>query len=183
MSSLVEYHVANGGISRYEKFAHFSHTILNAPNPEALTETLLAQYGQYVFNELLACEEAPCLREVLSLLHARHACVVVSGGDERELNSVFLTKGLSHFFQSINGSPRNKIEIISALKDRGVLANNPVFVGDAKYDYDAAQHFGIDFIFLSEISEFKNWKQFFDKKDVLILNGLCDIAHQYDDTR
>ncbi len=183
MTSLVEYHVSNGGISRYKKLAHFSETILNAPNPEALTETLLAQYGEYVFNALPACEEAPCLREFLSLLNKRHTCAVVSGGDEIELNNVFSKKGLSHLFQSINGSPRNKVEIIDALKDKGILANNPVFVGDAKYDYEAAQHFGMDFIFLTEMSEFDGWKAFFDKKNVLILNGLCDIANLYNETR
>ena len=61
--AMVDYHVANGGVSRYKKFAHFldqiapNYTEQHGPNLEAL----LQAYAGYVREGLLSCEVAPGL--------------------------------------------------------------------------------------------------------------------------
>jgi len=181
ITAFINYHISNGGVSRYEKIAYFCHEILGVANPKELTQILLDQFADYVFAELLTCDEAPCLREFLQVLNQNHTCFVVSGGDEKELNRVFSSRGLSKLFETVIGSPRNKLEILESLRNMGKLGNNPIFIGDAEYDFKAADHFGIDFIFLSAMSEFKGWERFFENKDVLIFDGLCAVAEKYNE--
>ena len=63
--------------------------------------------------------------------------------------------GLSQYFEGhIFGSPRSKEEIISSgLKTTSLKSQ--LFIGDSKYDMMVAEKFGMDFVFLSQWSEWK----------------------------
>jgi len=50
-----------------------------------------------------------------------------------------------------------------------------VFIGDSRYDYEIAFKFNIDFIFISQYSEFIKWVSYFADKNVTIVENLNSI--------
>ncbi|WP_323751846.1 HAD-IA family hydrolase [Marinobacter sp.] len=173
---LVDYHVQNGGVSRYIKFQNFLTNIVGrrACDKEEL-DHLLSAYADYVEQGLLSCPIAPDL-ERLRNLTPETKWLIVSGGDQEELRSVFRRRGLDDLFDGgIYGSPANKDEILASLKHENVILDPAVFVGDSQYDIEAAKRAGLDFIFVSDWSE-----SAFDFKDAdLKLGSLAAISDQF----
>jgi len=151
---LVDYHVRNGGISRYVKFEHFLVSMVGREevDPAELGE-LLDRYAGYVKQGLRSCEVAAGLAELRRNTQGAR-WLVVSGGDQEELRAVFRDRGLAdHFDGGIYGSPETKDDILSRELASGVIEQPAVFVGDSQYDIEAASRAGLDFIFLSQWSE------------------------------
>ncbi|WP_345799762.1 HAD family hydrolase [Marinobacter bryozoorum] len=158
--AMVDYHVANGGVSRYKKFAHFleqiapNHTTQQGPDLEAL----LQAYASYVREGLLSCEVAPGL-EALREQTPDARWLIVSGGDQAELRDVFAQRGIAEWFDGgIFGSPDTKDEILARELSSGNIQQPALFLGDSKYDHQAASAAGLDFVFLSGWSEVVDWK-------------------------
>ena len=93
--SLAQYHVANGGISRYQKFSYFLDKILPEHLPLAVPgvdgpglDDLLTTYASAVFNGLNTCAIAEGLQELKSQTPNSNWSIV-SGGDQSELRKVF----------------------------------------------------------------------------------------------
>ena len=103
--------------------------------------------------------------------------MIVSGGDEIELNKVFEYKEIKDFFEKgIFGSPESKTEILK----REILNKNikmpALYFGDSKKDYIASLENGLDFVFIKKWTEFKDYKMFCKKNSILVLNSIGDIA-------
>lgn len=158
--AMVDYHVANGGVSRYKKFAHFLEQIApnyaeqRGPNVGAL----LQAYAGYVREGLLSCEMAPGL-EALREQTPNTRWLIVSGGDQAELRGVFAQRSIAEWFDGgIFGSPDTKDEILARELTSGNIQQLALFLGDSKYDYQAASAAGLDFLFLSGWSEVTDWE-------------------------
>ncbi|WP_319781512.1 HAD family hydrolase [Oceanisphaera sp. IT1-181] len=178
--ALLEYHVAHGGVSRYKKFAYFLEQIVPITAPSVSgpdLDELLSHYAQSVQHGLLTCEVAVGLYE----LRARtpHAnWLIVSGGDQTELRDVFAKRDLDKLFDGgIFGSPETK-EIILAheLANRNIQ-HPALFLGDSKYDYQAANTAGLEFVFLSAWSEVEGWKKFVAEKNLSTRKNIREIAN------
>lgn len=154
--ALVDYHVANGGISRYAKSKYFITQILNQAFDEALNQDLLQRFAQAVKQGLMTCEVA----EGMDQLKAKTPYanwLIVSGGDQAELREVFNSRGLDTFFEGgIFGSPDTKDIILAREIDNGNISKPALFLGDSKYDYQASQAAKLDFIFLTQWTEVKD---------------------------
>jgi phosphoglycolate phosphatase-like HAD superfamily hydrolase len=87
--------------------------------------------------------------------------MIVSGGDQQELRSLFAKRNLDYLFDGgIFGSPDNKDLVLAREKANGNLQSPALFVGDSKYDYEAATRAGLDFIFLSDWTEVHDWPEY-----------------------
>lgn len=157
--AMVDYHVANGGVSRYKKFAHFLEQIapVHAEHQGPDLEALLHSYAGHVRDGLLSCEIAPGL-EALRQRVPGARWLIVSGGDQAELRDVFTQRGIADWFDGgIFGSPDTKDTILQ----RELLSENiqqpSVFFGDSKYDFRAAKTAKLDFVFVSGWSEVADW--------------------------
>lgn len=160
--AMVEYHVANGGVSRYKKFAYFLKQIAPAQATALLDldlEAMLQAYASYVREGLLNCEIAPGL-EALRKKTPGARWLIVSGGDQAELRDVFAQRGIAEWFDgNIFGSPDTKDEILARELTSGNIQHPALFLGDSKYDYQAASTAGLDFVFLSNWSEVNQWNE------------------------
>jgi len=154
--ALVDYHVQNGGISRYAKFEYFIAQILNQDFDESLNQDLLQRFAQAVKDGLMSCEIAEGLAELRA--QTAHAnWLIVSGGDQTELHEVFAARGLDKYFNGgIFGSPDTKDIILAREQANQNIQTPALFLGDSKYDYQAAHTAGLDFVFLSDWTEVKN---------------------------
>lgn len=168
--AMVNYHVANGGVSRYKKFAYFleqiapniAHNYAEQHNPDEQQgpslEALLQAYAGYVREGLLSCEVAPGL-EVLREQSPSARWLIVSGGDQAELCDVFAQRSIAEWFDGgIFGSPDTKDEILARELASSNIRQPALFLGDSKYDYQAASAAGLDFVFLSGWSEVTDWE-------------------------
>lgn len=152
--ALVDYHVQNGGVSRYVKFETFLIEMVGRETVNAgELNGLLNRYAGFVKKGLRDCEAASGLEQLRRLTRGAR-WLVVSGGDQEELREVFSDRELAaHFDGGIYGSPNNKDEILNRELGAGGIEMPAVFVGDSRYDIEAASRAGLDFVFLSLWSE------------------------------
>ncbi|WP_218939970.1 HAD family hydrolase [Roseovarius bejariae] len=156
--ALVEYHVSNGGVSRYIKFAHFLKYILpECPGAETGPdlEGLLSVYSDTVRTGLMTCPVADRLEELRAA--TQKACwMMVSGGDQSELREVFAARNIDGYFDGgIFGSPETKNEIIARETEAGTIRRPAVFLGDSRLDYEVARWAELDFVFVEGWSEWQ----------------------------
>lgn len=176
--AMVDYHVANGGISRYKKFAYFLQHILPEYGGEQeppLHEALLETYACYVREGLLTCQVAPGLQQLrLSMPEVRW--LIISGGDQAELREVFAARGIDSWFDGgIFGSPDTKDEILQRELNCENILRPGLFLGDSKYDYRAATAAGLDFVFLSGWTEVPDWKVWVEDENILQSRAIADF--------
>lgn len=159
-AALRDYHVSRGGISRYRKFEHFLTEIVGVePTTERLT-ALLRAFADAVLEGLLHCEVAPGLADLRATCPDQR-WLVVSGGDQQELRDVFRQRDLARYFDGgVHGSPATKEEILAAQLSRGGIAHPALFLGDSRYDAQAADHAGMAFVFVSGWTELNDWRAF-----------------------
>ena len=176
--AMVDYHVANGGVSRYEKFAHFLENIVPRQEGPDL-DSLLASYASYVKDGLLSCEVAPGLQALReSTPEARW--LIVSGGDQAELRDVFAHRGLTQLFDGgIFGSPDTKDEILQREFASSNVQHPALFLGDSKYDYQAATLVNIDFLFVSGWSEVDDWENWISRESVSTVYDIRSVVEGF----
>lgn len=173
--ALVEWHVANGGISRHVKFRYFLDEIasdLSGPN----LKELLAAFAAEVRVGLMSSEVAQGLVG-LRKRTASMRWLVVSGGDQSELRNVFSERGLATFFDGgIFGSPHTKETILAREIASGNIERPALFLGDSSYDHRAAKAAGLSFVFVSGWSELPDWRGYVRENELLSIPFLADLA-------
>jgi len=170
--ALKNYHLLNGGISRYEKFTYLFTNILCRPFESGEIDELLFNFSNEVKKALLTCEVASNIDELREKTKSAK-WMIASGGDQIELREVFSIRGLDEYFDcGIFGSPDDKYEILKREKRKGNITGKCLFLGDSEYDYQVATAEKMDFIFLSQWTEVKNWKEKFKHN---VYNDLADL--------
>ena len=176
--AMVDYHVANGGISRYKKFTHFLEKIVPAyadlqQRPDL--EALLQAYASHVRGGLLSCDLAPGL-EVLRQKTPNARWLIVSGGDQAELRDVFAERSIAEWFDGgIFGSPDTKEELLARELASDNIQHPALFLGDSKYDYQAASFVSLDFVFLSGWSEVADWESWAQEKQLASVGSVQSL--------
>lgn len=179
---LVSYHVANGGVSRYQKFAYFLDHILPKHHPDASPgrdgpdlQALLESYAYAVQEGLMNCDIADGLNE-LRTATAGAQWIIASGGDQDELRKIFNARGIAEYFDGgIFGSPDDKDTILAREKSVGRLFFPALFIGDSRYDHFAAQKAGLDFTFLYGWTEVSDWKSYVASNSIFAASNLREL--------
>jgi len=174
--TLKDYHVQNGGISRYKKFEYLLTNILQKPIKKQELNELLSNFSKEVKKALLICEVASNIKEFRDKTR-NTKWLIVSGGDQAELREIFEQRGLSNYFDGgIFGSPDDKDVILkNETKNRNIIGKS-LFLGDSMYDYQAANTAKMDFIFISKWTEVSNWGRgvFMDDQVYLDISSLIE---------
>lgn len=179
--ALVDYHVKLGGISRYHKFDYYLREILHAQVSQQAIQDLLDEFSRELEVGLMECAMADGLLELKQKTQGSN-WLILSGGDQQELRTLFNKRKLPNgekletlFDGGIFGSPDNKDEVLVREKANGNIQLPALFLGDSKYDYEAANHAGLDFIFLSDWTEVPDWQEFCQINQLNILNNLAAL--------
>jgi phosphoglycolate phosphatase-like HAD superfamily hydrolase len=172
---LRDYHINNGGISRYEKFEYLFTDIMNKPIETQEMNKLISQFSREIKTALLVCEVTQKIKE-LRYKTRESTWMIVSGGDQGELREVFEKRALSTFFDGgIFGSPENKSQILQREKNKGNIVGNILFIGDSRYDFEVSKAIGADFIFLYAWTDFYQWKNYFKDENIKIFKVLSEL--------
>lgn len=173
---LVDYHVSNGGISRYVKAKYFIKDILKQPFDESMYQDILKRYAEAVKDGLMQCEVAQGLKE-LKARTLNSNWLIVSGGDQNELRDVFAARGLKHYFDGgIYGSPDSKDTILTREINKGNITKPSLFIGDSKYDYKASKAACLDFVFINQWTEVENHIAWCRENNLRSRFGLLELA-------
>lgn len=172
---LKNYHVKNGGISRYRKFEYFLTEILGEEAQQKKLNKLLDRFSRKVKDDLFICDIAGGIKQLKK--RTPHAnWLIVSGGDQNELRSVFAGRDLNKYFDGgVFGSPDTKETILNNEINLKNIAYPALFIGDSKYDYTAARAVNIDFIFVSDWSEVVDWEEWVNKNQLDHVRTISDL--------
>ncbi|HOY70833.1 MAG TPA: HAD family hydrolase [Methylotenera sp.] len=173
--ALVDYHVKLGGISRYHKFEWYLREVLNQPVTEQAVQILLDGFARELEVGLMECAVADGLPQLRELTPNAN-WMILSGGDQQEIRTLFAMRDLAKYFDGgLFGSPDNKDEVLAREKASGNVQMPALFLGDSKYDYEAASRAGLDFVFLSDWTEVADWQDFCQQREIAAFGKLADI--------
>lgn len=176
--SLVDYHVSNGGISRYKKFEWLLDTF-SPGYSQATLDLLLNEYASEIRTLLLGCDIASGLREFKKIT-GDIPWYIVSGGDQEELRWVFKERKISELFEGgIFGSPDSKDVILSREIAAINLETPGLFIGDSQYDHEAASRANLDFVFVSNWTEFRNMLPYASQREIPVYKDIQQLAENH----
>ncbi|MFP4573949.1 MAG: HAD family hydrolase [Desulfobacterales bacterium] len=146
--AVVDYHLANGGVSRFKKFEYYYTQLLNKPIDQETLDALGHEFNRLVLGKVLESSFIPGAMETLEKLKKNAVpAFVASGTPDEEIKLIVEKKGLSSYFLEVHGSPRKKDQIISDIAGRyNFDLPGCLFIGDAMTDYEAAFKCGTKFL-------------------------------------
>jgi phosphoglycolate phosphatase-like HAD superfamily hydrolase len=175
--ALVDYHVRLGGISRYHKFDYYLREILQQSATQEAIQILLDEFARELEVGLLHCEVAPGLLALREITPDAN-WMILSGGDQQEIRTLFAKRNLQSLFDGgLFGSPDNKDTVLAREKMNGNLQFPALFIGDSKYDYEAAIRAGLDFVFLSDWTEVADWQTYCEANKIKVLANIAALIH------
>ena len=145
--AILDYHLLNGGISRYVKFRYIYEHILGHKLAKNKEIELGKVFSQIVFKKVLLAPLVAGTREFLKNNKHRYQFFIVSGTPQGELHKLIIAKLLQGYFVEIHGSPTEKIDIINNIMQKySFKRDNVVYVGDSESDRLAAKKARLVFI-------------------------------------
>ena len=141
MDQLMDYQREYGGISRVKKFEWFYREVVKTPLSDEMMDTLCVRFTQLCIDAVLAAPMVTGAKESLDLLAGKLPMFVASGTPEKELQDIFIQRGLAPYFKGIHGTPPEKQYLLERIISENRLeASTVLMVGDAVTDLKAAQY-------------------------------------------
>jgi phosphoglycolate phosphatase-like HAD superfamily hydrolase len=145
------------------------------PVTEQAIQALLDEFSRELEVGLMECpvaEGLPALRAATPDAN----WMILSGGDQQEIRTLFAKRHLAHLFNGgLFGSPDNKDVVLAREKANGNLQFPALFIGDSKYDFEAATRAGLDFLFLSDWTEVPDWQDFCKTNKITVAKNLLEL--------
>ena len=142
-----EFHLQNGGMSRFDKFRHIYANFLKEPLPKEKFDQLCDDFNRLVIDGVIS---APIFDGVLEFFRENHGLYdmyIVSGTPQDEIREIARKRGLDIYFSGIYGSPKTKKELITGImRERDYRPEEIVFLGDSINDYEGALEAGVEFV-------------------------------------
>lgn len=170
--AFVDYHIAKGSFPRNGKIKYYLKEIVKQPETPEVMQQYLDTFDQILDESLMECE----LAEGLDALKEHTKGVrwmVLSGGDQTGLRQIFERRNLTQYFEcGIFGGPDIKEEVLKREQENGNLQLPALFVGDSKYDHQASIGAGLEFVFLSDWTEVKDWQSYCEEHQIVVKRRL-----------
>lgn len=144
---VVDYHLNNAGVSRYEKIKYIYKEILNRPLNNGELQMLCDKFADLVVDGVIAAPYVKGAREFLENYASKYKCFVASATPQREIEEIVQRRNIKHYFIAIYGSPFKKMDAVKdILVKEAIEPVNAVYIGDALSDYIAARDNLVNFI-------------------------------------
>lgn len=139
VSQVMAYHLAHGGVSRFEKFRYFHTQLLNQPLSKSEEERLGDTFSALVEDAVVASPWVAGAKEFLDAYGCQVPLFVASGTPEGELVRIVNRRKITQCFRGVYGAPTKKGEILLAILAGGKYrAERLLMIGDAMTDYEGA---------------------------------------------
>src|SRR3990167_925093 len=139
LPQILDYHIRNGGISRYEKFKVIYRDFLKKELADTESKRLGQQFTDTCYQTVV---DAPLVKGAQNFLdehYQRISFFIASGTPHEEMVSIIKAKKMEKYFKAVYGSPMSKYEIIQKiLAENRLLSSDAIFLGDSINDYEGA---------------------------------------------
>ena len=150
---VVEHHLANGGMTRRDKFNVYYQEFLKEPLSAEKMEELCEGFAQLVVDKVIAADEILGAEAFLKeyTQEANIPAFVISATPQEEIEMIVSKRGWSKYFKEVLGAPISKGGHVARLvQDYGYNTRQCFFFGDALSDYKAADEHTVPFVALAE---------------------------------
>ena len=142
-----EYHLANGGISRFEKIKYFETVLLGKVYSEEENVSLAQKFAEFVKEKVISSPFIIGVKEFLEKHSTDTLQYICTGTPEFEIKEIIERRGMAHLFKGLFGSPTTKSTIIQKIiSETSCTKEDCLFFGDAITDYKAAYDTNVSFI-------------------------------------
>jgi phosphoglycolate phosphatase-like HAD superfamily hydrolase len=142
-----KHHLANGGMSRYEKIPLYLKWAGLEQNDTEI-QNCCDKFSSFVKDKVIASAWVPGVEKFLKKNKEKYIFVLVSATPQSELEDICNLLKLTEVFCKIYGAPNNKTEAIrTSMIYYKIPSSACLMIGDAQADIDAAKDNNIDFIF------------------------------------
>ena len=175
--AFVQHHVSKGSFPRNGKIEYYLKEIVKQPITSETVQKYLEAFEDILDKSLMQCEISPIL-PALKAATPQAAWMLLSGGDQAELRRVFPRRyidgnNLAQLFEvGIFGGPDQKDDVLAREIANGSIEFPALFLGDSKYDHQAATKAGLDFIFLSGWTEVVDWQQYCGENNIVTCKNM-----------
>ncbi|KUG20535.1 putative haloacid dehalogenase-like hydrolase [hydrocarbon metagenome] len=147
LDEIIEFHLQNGGMSRFDKFRYIYAHILNEELDDEKFAQLSSRFSALVFDAVVGAPFVKGAYEFLERFHRILPLYIVSATPEPELLEIIRRRSLEGFFRKVYGAPRTKADCIrEILETSGAEPKETLFVGDAPNDWQSARETGVRFV-------------------------------------
>ncbi|MGB5497743.1 MAG: HAD hydrolase-like protein [Maribacter sp.] len=176
---VVEYHINNGGVSRFEKFKYWEKAFFNRDISENEVQRLAQRFSDLVLDRVINAEEVVGVEIFLKKYAHTLRFWIITGTPTTEIKEITEKRKLTDYFVGIHGSPENKKYWTEHLIDKFDLdREETMFLGDATTDYDAAKHSNLQFALRDNEENYELFKDFkglrfsdFNELEEILLNN------------
>jgi HAD superfamily hydrolase (TIGR01549 family) len=141
-----EHHLANGGMSRFEKLPIYLRWAGKEPIESRVTE-FCDQFGRLVLQEVIDAPWVPGVEVLLRSNPYQQTFVLVSATPHDELKQLLHALDLTGCFAEVFGAPTRKQDAIRMMLARRQLdPRDCLMIGDARADLDAAEANQVQFL-------------------------------------
>lgn len=148
IQKVVDYHLENGGISRYKKIEYYHRELLGKTDTSQDEINELAnRFADLVKDKVI---KAPYIQNAFEFIKANAKTklqFICTGTPETEILDILEQRNIIRYFDGVYGSPKTKTEIIKKILSANQLSpNDCIFLGDAISDYKAAKECNVPFV-------------------------------------
>jgi phosphoglycolate phosphatase-like HAD superfamily hydrolase len=144
---VVDYHLAHGGISRFEKIKYYHEVLLGKSISEEEIQQLADTFASLVKEKVIASAYIKGALPFIKKYSQRLPQYICTGTPESEILEIVERRRITPYFVGIYGAPKKKTEIIQNILDQtGWSPCDFVYFGDAMTDFHAAKAFNMPFI-------------------------------------
>lgn len=178
--AFVDHHISKGSFPRNGKIEHYLKNIKQETITAEKVATYIKTFEKILDTALMECEIASGLLS-LKAITPNARWMVLSGGDQAELRRVFPRRSieninLAHLFEAgIFGGPDIKEAVLKREIDNKNISLPALFVGDSKYDHQAATAAGLDFVFVSDWTEVSDWQDYCAQHRITVISNITQL--------
>ena len=164
-SLVAQHHLSHGGLSRFDKIAHYHQVFLNKKLSKDEIEALASKFSSIVYEKVIKAKFIKGSLDFLKKLKSESKHLfIISGTPEEEIRLIIMNRGLDVYFEEILGSPGSKNDnLVYLIKKFGINPSLALYFGDSQEDQKAACFSEIDFVpinYFEKSTGFKNFKEF-----------------------
>lgn len=172
VKKVVDYHLNNTGVSRFDKFRYIYKEILNRQLDESEFNRLCDKFAKLVMENVILAPYVKGAEEFLRENSKLYKYFLVSATPQAEIEEIVMRRGIKKYFSLVFGAPIKKSKAVKdTINKLGFLPKETVYVGDAMSDYLAAKENGSNFV-----ARINNNEHIFDDLACLKLKDLTNFS-------
>jgi len=169
VNKIVNYHVKNGGVSRFDKIRYYQEEILGEDSANSKITEMANRFSKIVFDNVVSCKSIKGIEVFLEYYcTGKKKCYINTATPIDEMIRILKKRNQINFFTGVYGYPKSKIENLNHIASQ-YSVDDMVFFGDADTDLEASDRVGVDFIEIGSGVVVKN------REDCYHLHNFMDL--------